>query len=137
MLCFLIDLLPADLTLPIAILILLFTSYYTVSLKLCNEFWKAGLQDPNINDITLVFTPLFLIIMHMTILIVFSNVQLFSFSHLAWSWYYILRVWIEHTLHMSLPYILFGSICMVNQFTIIYLEIKSCGKVKYGICRIK
>lgn len=137
MLCFLIDLLPADLTLPIAILILLFTSYYTVSLKLCNEFWKAGLQDPNINDITLVFTPLFLIIMHMTILIVFSNVQLFSFSHLAWSCYYILRVWIEHTLHMSLPYILFGSICMVNQFTIIYLEIKSCGKVKYGICRIK
>lgn len=89
MLCFLIDLLPADLTLPIAILILLFTSYYTVSLKLCNEFWKAGLQDPNINDITLVLTPLFLIIMHMTTLIVFSNVQLFSFPHLAWSWYYI------------------------------------------------
>lgn len=137
MLCFLIDLLPADLTLPIAILILLFTSYYTVSLKLCNEFWKVGLQDSNINDITLVFTPLFLIIMHMTILIVSSNVQLFSFPHLAWSWYYILRVWLEHSLHMSLPYILFGSICMVNQFTIIYLEIKSCGKEKYGICRIK
>lgn len=137
MLCFLIDLLPADLTLPIAILILLFTSYYRVSLKLRNEFWKAGLQDSNINDITLVFTLLLLITMHMTILIVFSNVQHFFFPHLSWSCYCILCVWIEHSLHMSLPYLLFGSICIVNQFTVIYLEIKSYSKVKYGTCRIK